>query len=777
VKDRELSVTGVDRPFDIENLNRVLSESAGVGIECLSKLYRVRTQDGEKDVSVVLVPRRGLIRPASLIRQLGEYTPGTTWVRDRAEVLEAGPKHLAMLYAGRRFLPADQANFDAVPIHRSLPPSPATMKSFIGRAKLMQKLWEWFVFGDHPRLYLHGPGGSGKSTLAFEFARLLAQSGEQVRLPGEERLDYVIFISGKETELNPLTAQQQVFTLRNFQNAKEQYTQILYHAGLTTEQEIETADENRLKLLLDDLFSNFSGLIVLDDIDALSRKGTDTGEEMLFMKAALAKKRTRILYTLRYPPPYALSSALEVPGLDENTELVPFVETCATQFAVPEPIAEDMEPLRDATSSLPLLIETVLGLRKFSGNYQEALLGFKEKGGEEARRYLYQREYDRLSKEGKSRLVLAGLLLLEEPVSFMTLTGLFQFTREHVRDALTECTSVFLSISESNDTGETLYQLAPPCVPFIHLVSEKLTHFEILKKSVDHFRKIGPKISPKEAATIVSMERHIKTGNFGEIVAIGKSFSREDPVLVNPKVRAWLGQAYAELGPDCREQAREWFRAAEGLSYRDVFMMRRWFNMEFRSGYGLAEAERICRVMLDDPKLGHRHKSEFLSKRAKCFDSQGGSVLNVSRDKGLALLRQAIDTYFEALWIGIDARNFDLYETLSFLERPIERFVREIGEDVDQIYLLFEMLVQRKHDVHTDGIHLMFEYLLRAPIPVRKKDVRNRLLGVCTRTTKKINQSIRNLGDNPGFKTAVEKLEEIRVGLEKLDQPKRKLAN
>lgn len=771
VKDRELSITGVDRPFDVESLNRVLSDCAGMSVECVTKSYSVATTLGSSDIAVVLVPRRGPTRPAKLLRQVGEYLPGKTWIRDRAEVLESGSKHLPLLYSNRRSLPSDLTDDNAIPIHRSFPPSPSTMKSFIGRAGLIEKLWDWFIFGDQRRLYLHGPGGSGKTTLAFEFARMLAETGQHIQSPSGDHLDYVIFISGKETELNPYTGKQEVFALRQFENAREQYAQLLYHSGLLDQEEIATADEAKLDLLLDDLFSNFSGLIVIDDIDALSRKKLDTGEETLFTKAILAKKRTRILYTLRFPPPHAIKSALEVPGLDENAELMPFIELCSTQFNIPRPQSKDMPRLKEKTSSLPLLVETVLGLRKFTSTYIEAIQTFEDKGGEEARRYLYQREYDRLSKEGKSRQVLAGLMLLEAPVSFGTLSQLFQFPHEHVRDALIECSSVFLTTSDNEKSGETLYQLTPPCVPFIRQVSEGLPYFNKLKTTVEHFRKVKSSSSPREAALIVSLERMVRQKQFDQAVTLGRSLPHDDSALINPKVRSLLGQANSELGQDFREEARKWFKAAEGLGHWDVFMMRRWYNMEILSGYNSREAERICTVVLNDEKLANRYKSEFLSKLAKCYSFQASSIINADYEKGTGLLRQSVDTYMEALWIGTGAYGFDLSETLVWLERTAQRFFEAIRDNIEQIFILLEGFTHRKHDVPEEGAMIVLNSLLQAPVPVHRKDVRNRLKGLCTRTIKKINQPQRPLADNPGFKMIVFTLEDIRSKAEQFDAP------
>lgn len=373
VKDRVLSVEGVNSVFDIESFNRVLSDFVGVSIECISKRYVLKINGSDRVIVVLLVPRRGLIPPVKLLQTHGKLQSNKLWIRDRHEVLEACVKHIPMLFSDRLMLPYDSEGENIFPVHRSFPPSPATIKEFVNRGDLLTSLWAWFVFGDQPRLYLFGPGGSGKSTLAFEFARLLAEHGHTVRTKDGDRLDYVVYISGKETELNPFTGQQQIFSLRQFGTAAEQYGQILYHSGLLKVSELYTSTSEQTDALLQDLFSTFCGLIVLDDIDALSRKNLDTGEESLFMKAVRAQKRTRILYTLRFPPAHALSSALPVPGLAESSEFFAFLKICCRQFAVPPPSAETIPLIQQGTNCLPLLIETVVGLRQYCSNYNEAL--------------------------------------------------------------------------------------------------------------------------------------------------------------------------------------------------------------------------------------------------------------------------------------------------------------------------------------------------------------------------------------------------------------------
>jgi len=503
--------------------------------------------------------------------------------------------------------------------------------------------------------------------------------------------------------LNPQTGRQQVFALRQFGSRREQFEQILFHAGFADEKQMEGLSGAKLDEMLDkllsELFAHFSGLIVIDDIDALTRRKVDSGEESLFLKTAQpTAKHTRVLYTLRFPPAHAMDSTEPVPGLDSGTEFPEFVKACVKQFGVPEPAPDELEQLKTKTDCLPLLVETVIALRKHSGTYKEAIRTFNDKGGEDARRYLYQREYDGLQQQGRARQLLAALCLVGEPMSVPALAGLLQLQRTMLTDAISECSGVFLS-AQVGEAGETLYQLTPPCVPFIEDVSKQLTYFAALERKVQHFNRIGVKVGPREAGLIVNMERLIRSTEFGAVVAMGEQLRSDDLALENPKIRSLLGQAYAELGGHSWEKARECFKHAEGLGYRDLFMMRRWFHLEFMSGYGWDEAERICRTVLADPRFGPRVKSEFWSKLGSCLFMKANGILGASREKGLELLRQSIYAYLEAIWIGRSTGEMDIAKNIAWLEKPLRRFVLAAKGDIDQFFALFDALPDRKHDV------------------------------------------------------------------------------
>ena len=753
VRDQHLDIVGTSSWFDIETFNRTLTELAGMRAECLVRTYTISIGSHDKTLAVILVPKRDIRSPAKLTRKIGKYHEGTLWVRERHEVVVATSRNFPMLYS-ERVAPKEEESADSgSPVHRSFPPSPATMQEFASREPLEEDLWNWFVFGDQPRIYLHGPGGSGKSTLAFEFARKLTEAGSAIRTKGGDRLDYVIFISGKDTEFNPQTGKEQTFALRQFASASEQFAQILFHSGFLDEEEITSIDEPALLEKFDELFANFSGLIVIDDIDALYRRKVDSGEESLFMKIVQGPKRTKVLYTLRTAPPHAMKSAIPVPGLEVTTEFPEMIKVCSTAFDVPGPSEADTKDLDRITSRLPLLIETVVGLRKFSGSYRQALKAFSERGGDEARRYLYQREYDRLDQAGKSRQLLAALELLEEPVDFSTLNQVLQSTRDVLLDAMSECGSIFLS-SQEGASGDTLYQLTPPSVPFLLTVSRQLSYFGAIEKRVLHRKSTDLRSSPREAGILVNLERSIRKEDFRAITDLCEKLASNDLALENPKIRSLLGQAYSALGGNYREKARESFKHAEGLGFYDVFMMRRWFHMEFTSGYGLAEAERICGVVISNKDIAPRVLGEFWGKLGSCWFSKSIAVVGVNRTKAIDHLRQSIAAYMEAVRFG--RGRDDISMTFDWMERPVERIMYLTGNDVAEIFAIVDIITERKQDIDADAVEWLFKRFARSPAPISKE----RLKGLCARSVQRIAKTFKK--SPPGFEQATKLLEAVK---------------
>ncbi len=724
VRDADKTVIGCNKLLNVEGLTEYLRTLTKQEFRLQHREYRLK--DSDLHIQIVMVPKRKNSKPARLLLPLENYAAGTLWIREQHEVLKVSTYHLPLIFSPRDnyLLSAEQE--ETVTIHKSLPPSPATIKDFVGRQDLLLSLWEWFIYGEEPRIYLHGPGGSGKSTIAFEFARTIANSAGQLRISGSEKIDYIVYLSGKETELDPIKGSIGRFELQDFDTADTQYMEILYHTGILTSADL-TDQSIDVDTQLRELFDNYNGLIVLDDIDALSRRKVDTGEETLFFNIVRARKKAKVLYTTRFEPSYSRSS-LKVPGLDYNLELPEFVRICAEQFGVPGIGSLELAQIADKTHSLPLLIETIIGLRRDCGNYATALRLFQDKGGDESRAYLYKREYERLAVNGRARPVLAALQLLDTGVTFDTLANILPFPEEEVKDAISEISGIFLSKVVS-DGGESQYRLAPPCTSLIKALSRNLDYFNAIERTVRLHKQSTLRLSPSETACISRFERKLKIGQADSLILEAEAMLPTDPIRVTREFNSLVGQAYTKSSKPNYTKARELFRSASNKGCRDIFMMRTWYFVEMQSGFSLDVAEEICNVVIEDKNMSNRYRAEFLAKLGSCLSRQASHHTVTDLSRAISLLQRSLVSYFDSVRIGRDVPEIDNMRHSEWLTRTAEFFFRCIRDDVEPVFRLVDMLATGKNDIDLDAVHKIIRPI-RTLAEHPDRQIRNKSIGL-----------------------------------------------
>ena len=322
-------------------------------------------------------------------------------------------------------------------------------------------------------------------------------------------------------------------------------------------------------------------------------------------------------------------------------------------------------------------------------------------------------------------------------------------------------------VPDENTNGETLYQLSAPSIPFVETVSKGIAHYEALKRKVEHLKSIDVRMSPREAAILVTLEAAIRKRDYVSIADMCEAIPNGDLAMENPRIRAIMGRAYVSLGKDYREKARQCFRHAEGLQYLDVPMLRSWFFMEFTSGYNLGEAERICKLVIDHGTMSLRFKSEFWNKLGSCYHQRSFSFIGVNRERAFDLLRASISSYLTSIRIARSQR-MNVSEPLAWIEKPIRQFVTWVSSDFDQLFDLLEELSDDPHDVDEEAIQVFLRFFLLAPAPRQKKQ-RERLKGLCLRTMNRIGRNKRPLNSFPGFERIVVTLEALRDKLEEMD--------
>ena len=124
--------------INLDRFTQALKQLVGADIPISVRSYS-DTKRG--DVSLLFIPPRPPgVRPYKFLRAVGKYRSNVIWVRSGHEVIEASPVHFPML-----FCRSQSTQYDTLPplLDGSLPPSPATLKRFIGRVKVMEDLFDW----------------------------------------------------------------------------------------------------------------------------------------------------------------------------------------------------------------------------------------------------------------------------------------------------------------------------------------------------------------------------------------------------------------------------------------------------------------------------------------------------------------------------------------------------------------------------------------------------------------------------------------------------------
>ena len=113
---------------------------------------------------------------------------------------------------------------------------------------------------------------------------------------------------------------------------------------------------------------------------------------MLYNICLRSSNVIRLLYIQRHPPS-AIENGREVTGFANDENCLEFIWNCCRLFKVDMPNNDIMSGrMRTDTEVIPLILETIVGLRKSCGDYDKALDLFLERKGSESKNYLFERE-------------------------------------------------------------------------------------------------------------------------------------------------------------------------------------------------------------------------------------------------------------------------------------------------------------------------------------------------------------------------------------------------
>ena len=570
------------------------------------------------DIDVLLItPRLYCTAPIRFKVKIDKYAASTIWIRAGHEVLPASPPHFPLLFCR-------SVSFEAVRERDgSIPPSPATMKRFIGRVEVLDKLFTWLESSDEPRNYLHGKGGSGKTTIAHEFARLVKDYGEFLRIEGKNQIDIVIFLSAKEKYLVPATGAIEHFDEADFSDEPSLLRQILFYGGWSNDRKyIDGRDLNELRNDVIEFFSIYSALLVIDDVDTLTTKGVDPGADFLYRVMCRSKKSSKILYTLRNAPSQSLHSSIDVPKL-EGDEYNLFVSECAQQYSVKEPSKSFRDgPLAELSERRPLVIENIVALSRTAGSYERAGELFAQHAGDDLREYVFGREWDALAGDPMPRLLLAALAELNRGATFVELETILEADGSRVKDALGSLREMFLQVEEVGI--EAVFSLAPLTRHFVNSRKGSLAGYSTIKARVQTFKQNVRVTSPTIAIILSKITRLLpyRVSDHDDESLLEALKIVQDPTLLpstteDPIFRSCSGYVFALQKPPKLTEARSSFEYAFRMRYEPkIAELRAWFNAEKGSGSHDGWCERIADSVIEGRLYSELDKISMLSRKA-----------------------------------------------------------------------------------------------------------------------------------------------------------------
>jgi hypothetical protein len=610
----------------------------------------VRSYDDAKrgDITVLFVsPRPQGLRPYKFLKPSGKYAANTIWIRNGHEVLAASPANFPMLFC-RHDSPTSA-------LDGSLPPSPATIKRFIGRVKVMEDLFDWLQNSDEPRVYLYGKGGSGKSTIAFEFAQLLRTFGSELVINNVDKIDAIIYLSAKERSLRINLTPTIVSDDPDFQNEAELYRKILYYGRwILDDAKIQTLDLDALRAEIKLFFDYASVVLFIDDIDTLTTKGIDPGADYTYRILCRAERLSKVVYTLRNAPSQSMSNSIEVPGL-YGTDYIGFVKEFVQEFKVIEPNIEFRDGvLASVSERRPLVIESVIALVRTAGSYKKAAELFDQHAGEQIRDYVFSREWEALAPAGAARPLLAALSDLNEPVTFSQLETVLRVAPSRLQDAIGEVREMFLKIDQVGE--EALFSLAPLTRKFIAGEKNTIQLYHVIKERIKAYKRTSYISNPKVAEEVTRVERLIpprfasqSAESAAEAWRVVNRNSLQPVVTENPLFRSLYGYVAASCSPPRLSEARDAFGYALQMKLEpDLRYLLAWFTAERNSGIFDGWCERIADVIISGKSYDENDKIWMISRKASSIYASGRDKLTTEYVDGIRCIREALGLHLKA---------------------------------------------------------------------------------------------------------------------------------
>lgn len=626
-KDQVFEASGIQlSALDITKLRRMVSQYCGRAID-VSYIDLEHEVGGQKRTYGLLhIPKRPLNSHSVAMTSDGHaedgkhlFTKNSTFFRRLDECVRAETQDDFTFLMGERSLWPDLTRRSKTKfIVNNLPSRSFICPIFIGRSVILQQLWAWLGDDLESVKVLAGEGGKGKTSIAYEFATLMASSGNS-------EFDQVIWLTAKQKQFKARINDYIENPSLNFTDFQSFLETVCEAVGGMARNEIEEAPLDHLKRQAREALDVIPTLLVVDDVDSLT---DEEQRRVLETVRAISNSGSKILVTTRANVTYSHDIAISVPGL-EGDEYTEYVDQLSESFGLPTFSLKEKSKLQAASEGSPLYTESIFRLCKLGYKLSQAISDWKGEKGEDVRDAALKREIDQLTVESRKILFLLTVI---GSCSIAEIRDYLDLERSQVDRCITELGSLFLLQDAPIIENEPRYEIGRSITSMIQshgvsfLPNQVKLEREIQEraKAFEHNRR-GTK-REEVAKAIAQCNALIRQQNFLDAEKTIKNVLRRDRYARNPDLLLMLGKvSYFDPGATAADAKRK-FSDAFHAGQRKELLFDLWFDTEKIDG-SAAGAMEVCDFAILDGKhtttLWYRRAAETrldLSKKVSTFN-------------------------------------------------------------------------------------------------------------------------------------------------------------
>jgi hypothetical protein len=405
--------------------------------------------------------------------------------------------------------------------------------------------------------------------------------------------------------------------------------------------------EDEIEEFVEELLKEQRTLICIDDIDTLTTAGIDPGIDALYSMLARSKNQSKVLYTVRNQPAHSINQSVEVPGLRLKGEYEEFLRVSSNQFGVPAPNNDEATKIYNISEGRPLLVEAIVSARRSLPNYETALSLFEERGGDQARDYIFRREWAALGSDHRSRTVLAILSMFNRPVRFSELLDISRFDENQLKDAISECAEMFIRTSHEGE--ETKYTLSQTTKSFVSLASPEISKIEFIKERVGNHKKTFLPNNPKLSTLLSDATKLVAFKDIDGAISVMTREKADPKVSEDPRYKEFmcnlsiLKSDPVESYEYFSEMKKDKYEPEAGLLKRLLFLLN-------ENSCALNERLDVCDYILRG-KYAASVKCEFMSHKGGVYYFSAREMSHNNQEKTFELHEKAINMHIRAFYL------------------------------------------------------------------------------------------------------------------------------